>query len=291
MVTYSQYLASIFGPGKYQKLALNAGHDCPNRNGTLGTGGCIYCANTAFSPAYCHDGASIKEQLEAGRKFFQRKYRDMRWLPYFQTFTSTNADLDTLSNQFLSVVEEEDVAGLIVSTRPDCLSPDVVTLLSSLGKPVIVEIGAESSHDRTLQRLNRHHTWQQTIDAVTRAAEAGMHVGLHLIAGLPGETDSDLLATIDRCCKLPLESLKLHHLQILRNTLLHRLVEEGKITVPQLSLQHYLDLCAEIFHRVPESIIIERFVAQAPDDLIVSPRWGLKNYQFMNLLLQRLKQS
>ena len=121
MKTYPQYLEEIFGPGKYQKLTLNAGHDCPNRNGTLGYGGCIYCSNEAFSPAYCHGHLTLAEQLEAGRQFFSRKYKDKKWLPYFQTYTSTNADLERLREDYASVLNPADVAGLVVSTRPDTL--------------------------------------------------------------------------------------------------------------------------------------------------------------------------
>lgn len=290
MRTYAQYLAEIFGPGKYQKLTLNAGHDCPNRNGTLGYGGCIYCSNKAFSPAYCHKNASLLEQLEAGRRFFCRKYRDMRWLPYFQTYTSTNADLDELRRQYAEMLAGDDVAGMVVSTRPDALADSVISLLASLPKQVIVEIGAETSHDRTLTLLNRRHTWAQTVDAVTRLAAVGLNVGLHLMVGLPGETYEDILLTVDRCCRLPIGSLKLHHLQVLRGTRLARMVQTGEVEVPSYTLEQYLDLCVRIVCRVPESIVIERFVAQASAELLISPRWGLKNYQFMNLLRNRLLQ-
>lgn len=289
MKSYSDYLESIYGPGKYQKLALNAGHECPNRNGTLGYGGCIYCANEAFSPSYCHQNATLEEQLDSGRKFFSRKYPNLKWLAYFQTFTSTNANIDKLQAQYNSILAPEDVAGMVVSTRPDMLGDDVLALLVSLPKPVLLEIGAESSHDTTLKLLNRRHTWSQTTDAVKRAASLGLHVGLHLIAGLPEENDAMLLQTVDRCCQLPIETLKLHHLQLLRGTQLEILAKQGAVKIPELKLEHYLDLCAEIVHRVPKKIIIERFVAQAPDSLLVSPRWGLKNYQFMNLLSARLK--
>ena len=291
MRTYAEYLASIFGPGKYQKLTLNAGHDCPNRDGTLGYGGCIYCSNQAFSPAYCHAAATLEEQLQAGRAFFSRKYRDKRWLPYFQTYTSTNADLDELRRQYISMLAPDDVAGMVVSTRPAALPTPVIGLLSSLPKPVLVEIGAETSHDRILETINRRHTWAQTVDAVERCAAKGLHVGLHLIAGLPGDDDDGLLLTIDRCCRLPIDTIKLHHLQVLKGTLLAHMVDRGEVRVPELTLEHYLDLCAAIVRRVPGRITIERFVAQAPEGLLISPRWGLKNYQFMNLLRKKLRED
>ncbi len=288
MKRYSDYLQSIFGPGKYQKLTLNAGHDCPNRDGTLSRGGCIYCSNIAFSPSYCHSGMTLSQQFKAGRHFFSRKYKNMLWLPYFQTYTSTRADLSSLRDQYMEILGHEDVAGIVVSTRPDALPQPVVELLAELPKPVIVELGAESSHDRTLDILHRGHTWQQTCDAVCRAAEAGLHVGIHLMAGLPGETDEDLLVTIDRSCQLPIETIKLHHLQILRHTLLAKMVERGEITVPQITVEHYLELCVEILRHIPDHIIVERFLAQAPPSLLISPCWNLKNYQFMQLLENRL---
>ena len=288
MKTYPQYLEEIFGPGKYQKLTLNAGHDCPNRNGTLGYGGCIYCSNEAFSPAYCHGHLTLAEQLEAGRQFFSRKYKDKKWLPYFQTYTSTNADLERLREDYASVLNPADVAGLVVSTRPDTLPQPVIEMLARLTKSVIVEIGAESFHNKTLELLNRRHTAEKTADAVSRCAAVGLHVGLHLIAGLPGETDADLIESVDKACALPIGSLKLHHLQVLRGTQLAHLVKKGEIQVPELTVEKYLTLCAEIVQRVPEHIVIERFVAQAPPELVISPKWGLKNYQFVNLLNNRL---
>lgn len=289
MKRYSDYLQSVFGPGKYQKLTLNAGHDCPNRDGTLGRGGCIYCSNVAFSPSYCHSGMTLTQQFEAGRSFFSRKYKNMQWLPYFQTYTSTRANLSELREQYLEILAHEDVAGIVVSTRPDALPQDVIELLAGLPKPVIVELGAESSHNRTLNLLRRGHTWQQTCDAVCRCAKAGLHTGIHLIAGLPGESDRDLLETIDRSCRLPIDTVKLHHLQILRHTPLAKMVEKGEITVPEISVEHYLDLCVEILSHIPERITVERFLAQAPPAMLISPCWNLKNYQFMQLLEKRLK--
>lgn len=291
MKTYADYLISIFGPGKYQKLTLNAGNDCPNRDGSIGYGGCIYCSNKAFSPDYCHNGMSLTQQLEAGKNFFGRKYKDTRWLPYFQTYTSTNASIEKLRQQYSTIINAADVAGMVISTRPDTLPQTVIELLSSLHKPVIIELGAESSHDRTLQLLNRGHSWLATVDAVHRAADAGLHVGLHLIAGLPGEDEYDLFKTIDASCELPIDSIKLHHLQILKGTILAKKVAEGSINVPELTLENYINLCIKILNRIPPNIVIERFVAQAPPELLISPRWGLKNYQFMNLLQNRMTET
>lgn len=290
-LSYPALLSSIFGAGRFQKLALNTAHDCPNRDGTIGTGGCIYCNNRAFSPAYCHSGDSVREQLRCGIKFFRCKYTSTRWLPYFQTFTSTNAPLADLERDFGAVLAEEDVAGLIVSTRPDCLPDTVIRLLASMPKPVMVELGAETMHDRTLRLLNRGHSAADTESAAVRAAGAGLHVCLHLMAGLPGESEDDFLLTIDLCAALPVRCLKLHHLQVLRGTPLERLVAEKRIALPSFTPDSYMELCLKVLRRLPPHIAVERWLAQAPPAEVVAPKWRLKNYQFAHMLQNRLKNN
>lgn len=278
---YASYLEELFGPGKVQKISLNAGQNCPH------PGSCIYCRNDAFTPGYCLHDDPIATQLEKGITFFARKYPAMRYLAYFQSYTATNASLDTFRNcidQLLAASVAYPVAGIVVATRPDCLPPPLVEYLASLPLPVIVEIGAESSHDATLSLMGRGHTWEQTVDAISRCHAAGLHVGVHLMACLPSETEEDLLTTVRRTCALPIGSIKLHHLQVLRGTPLARMMDEGRIHVPHYTVEQYLALCARVVREVPSHIAIERFTAQAPPELVLQPRWNIKNYQFTNCL-------
>ena len=294
---YAEYLSEFFPDRKVQKISVNAGFSCPNRNGTIGRGGCIYCDNSSFTPSYCFETTGVRAQLEAGKRFFSRKYPNMNFLAYFQSFTNTFTDgvkdISELERLYREAMDAEGVAGLIIGSRPDCFSPAVVELLSALNRelPLFVELGAESSFNDTLRIINRGHTWNCTEDTAKRLSEAGLHVGLHLIAGLPGEDSDRLLTTIDRACSLPIESLKLHHLQVIKDTDLHRKWESGEIEVKPYELEEYLNLCLKVVERVPRRIAIERFLASSPPDKVVAPKWGIKNYEFTNRLLSLLKEK
>lgn len=285
---YSEYIAEIFPDFKVQKLSVNTSRSCPNRDGTLGTGGCIYCNNRSFTPGYCFSGGSVAEQLRDGKRFFARKYPDMQYLAYFQSFSSTygtglKQDLEEASGI-------DGICGIAVGARPDCLGPEVIEILKEYGRslPVFVEIGVESLHDNTLRLINRGHDAATAIRAIRNCTEAGLHVGVHLIAGLPCETDEMILDTVRRTCDLPIGSLKMHQLQVLKDTPLVAMTESGEVAVTGYSLEDYLDLCVRIVEAVPRHICIERFLAQAPPAMVISPKWGIKNYEFTNLLLNRL---
>lgn len=283
---YAEYLSRLFPGQKVQKLSINAGMTCPNRDGTVGTGGCIYCDNRTFSPPYTDARLPVRRQIEDGRKFFGRKYPSMKYLAYFQSYTNTFAPADTLRRLYGEALDCEGIVGIIIGTRPDCLPTATLDLLEEMTRrvPVIVEIGAETSHDRTLREINRHHTWQCVCEAADALHDRGIHAGLHLIAGLPGETREDILATVRAATALPIDTLKLHQMQVIRGTELHRRYLAGTDCTLRFTLDQYLDLCADIVSMVPRRIAIERFVSQSPADLLVSPRWGLKNYQFTDRL-------
>lgn len=291
MKTYSDYLNRFFPGVKVQKISVNAGFSCPNRDGSISTGGCAYCRVDSFSPGYCNPSEPVASQVEKGKSFFSRKYPEMKYLVYFQSYTNTHGkDVATLRSLYMEALSQADVLGLVIGTRPDTLPDEVLDLLAELNarNPVFLEIGAETADDDTLQLINRHHTWADVESAVERAAGRGLHCGLHLIAGLPFETNDTVLRSVRAACRLPIDTLKLHQLQILKDTPLCRLWERGEVKVADFSVEEYLELCVEIVKVVPEHIIIERFLAQSPPQLVVSPKWGLKNYQFMNLLKQKL---
>lgn len=277
-------------PGKVQKISVNAGHICPNRDGTKSTRGCTYCTNAGFSPAYTLAGHTVEQQLEQGKRFFARKYPHMTYLAYFQSYTPTNAPLAQIRHMLTQALSVPGIRGIIIGTRPDCMPQDLLTHLSDLAHHtfVMVEYGAETSHDTTLAAVNRCHTWADTVQAVTRTHAAGIHCGIHLINGLPGEEIPHILTTIDRVNTLPIETVKFHQMQILRGTPLATQYLAGETHCIQFTPQTYADLCVTITHRLRPDIAIERFLSQAPPQMLISPRWGLKNYQFMNLLTHRL---
>lgn len=290
---YGEYLADIFPGEKVQKISINAGFSCPNRDGTIGRGGCIYCDNRTFTPAYCFDSGSITEQIEKGKRFFARKYPSMKYLAYFQSFTNTfNYSVGELERMYDEALGCGDVVGIIVGSRPDCFPEEVIRLLGHINRKsrVFVELGAETSHDDTLKLINRGHFWEDTVDTAYRLSSEGLEVGLHLICGLPGEDENMMLRTVRRACELPIRSLKFHHLQVIDSTPLHKKIVTGELNMKGFTPEDYLELCVKIINIVPRTIAIERFLASSPPEKVISPKWGLKNYEFTNLLLNRLKQ-
>lgn len=291
---YADFLAGFF-PGKMQKLTVDAGFTCPNRDGTVGRGGCTYCNNASFSPLAGMRRQSVTDQLEAGKQFFVRKYPSMRYLAYFQSYTGTHGDLATLLADYREALAVDKVDGLIIGTRPDCISPELLSAFTSLGAPVFMEYGAESSHNSTLDLVNRCHTWEQTVEAVRLTASYNIPVGLHFIMGLPGESRDMMLETVRRAARLPVSTLKFHQLQIIRGTRLARQFAGGSFPASQaptiFTVDDYLSLCVDIvgiIRSIAPGIAIERFTSSAPSDLLLAPRWGLKNYEFTHRLLSRL---
>lgn len=282
---YSDFISRFFDC-KMQKISVNAGFGCPNRDGTIGTGGCIYCNNTSFTPAYVFESDDIKTQLEKGKIFFRRKYPEMRFLAYFQSYTNTHAAIARLSSAYEVAINVDGIDGLIIATRPDCMSDQLLEMLKVLSQKhfIMVEYGAETSHNDTLKIINRCHSWDDTVDTVIRTKQAGLPVGLHFINGLPGENEQKILQTIDKINTLPVDIVKFHQLQVIKNTGLHHGLEKGLFNIPQWTVEEYIKLCCAIIKKLRKDIAIERFVSQSRDDLLIYPRWGLKNYQFTNLL-------
>ena len=290
---FADFLHCYFPNFKVQKIAVNAGFTCPNRDGTKGVGGCTYCNNQTFNPEYCRPSLSVTEQLVKGKEFFGKKYPQMRYLAYFQAYTNTYAELSQLMSLYEEATTVKGVVGIIIGTRPDCMPDQLLAYLKELSRHtfVLIEYGAETASDATLAIINRGHTHADTADAVMRTADAGIPCGLHLILGLPGEGKPEIMKTIDWVNTLPIQTLKLHQLQLIRGTRLAQQVAERQLTIPQWTAQEYCSLCVEIVARLRNDIAIERFVSQSPADLLIYPKWGLKNYQFTNMLHNALKQS
>ena len=277
---------------KAQKISLNAGFTCPNRDGRVGTGGCTYCNNQTFNPDYCATDKSITQQLEEGKRFFARKYPDMKYLAYFQAYTNTYDALSTLIAKYEEALSVPDVVGLVIGTRPDCMPPDLLDYLEELNHRtfLIVEYGIESVYDATLLRINRGHTHTRTVDAIIRTAARGIRVGAHLILGLPGETREDMLHEATVLSELPLTLLKLHQLQLIKGT---RMAEEYATNPSDFHLftpDEYIDLIIDFLERLRPDLVLERFVSQSPSSLLAIPGWGLKNHEFVAKVKQRLAQ-
>ena len=285
------YLAARF-PYKVQKISLHAGFSCPNRDGTKGRGGCTYCNNQTFSPDYCHTGRGITEQLDEGIAFFARKYPDMKYLAYFQAYTNTYGATPYLAACYEEALAHDGVVGLIIGTRPDCMPPDLLAYLSDLARAryLMVEYGIESTCDETLARVNRGHDYASAVDAVRRTAEAGIPVGAHMILGLPGESRETILSHAGRLSVLPLTMVKLHQLQLIRGTRLAQEYEQGVADIYPYTVTEYVDLAIDFIERLRPDIVVERFVSQSPDALLIAPRWGLKNHEFTARLLQRMRE-
>ncbi len=285
---YSDFLATLFD-GKVQKLSVDLALGCPNRDGTLGRGGCIYCNNDAFSPDAAKRGLAVREQLARGKAFFARKYTAMRYLAYFQSYTSTYGGRELLLKAYREAIADPDVVGLVIGTRPDCLPDELIDSIKKLkessGKEILIEFGVESMHDATLNRINRHHSSQTVAEAIERVAAAGFPVGVHLILGLPGEDEAMMRQTVERISALPVSSVKFHQLQLLRGTALAAMYEAGELTdTLSFTAEEYAELCARLLPSLRPDIAIDRFVAQAPAGMLISPQWGLKNHEFTALL-------
>lgn len=289
---YSDFLKEHF-QFKVQKISINAGFVCPNRDGTKGVGGCIYCNNQSFSPSYCMEQEPVSQQIAIGKEFFSKKYPEMKYLAYFQSYTNTYGSTQSLMKLYTEALSQPDVVGLIIATRPDCVSDELLSELGKLAKHthVMIEYGVESSHDETLKIINRGHTWADVVSAVERTHNHGILCGAHLILGLPGETLQHYIATAQAMSKLPVATVKLHQLQIIKGTRLAQMVANGGLTVQSYTPQEYIDICVKFLENLNPRIAVERFVSQSPDGLLISPRWGLKNYEFTNLLNAVIKRG
>lgn len=285
------FLRGIF-PEKVQKISLNAGFTCPNRDGTKGFGGCTYCNNQTFSPDYCHTEKSITQQLEEGIRFFSRKYPEMKYLAYFQAYTNTYDATERLRRKYEEALDYPGVCGLIVGTRPDCMPDDLLRYFAELAKRtfVLVEYGVESTLDKTLRRINRGHTYAEAEEAIRRTAAAGIYTGAHLILGLPGETREEIISHAGRISRLPLTTLKLHQLQLIRNTRMAHEFEMSPEDFHLYSVDEYIDLAVDFAERLRPDIVLERFVSQSPKELLIAPDWGLKNYEFTAKVQKRFSE-
>ncbi len=272
---YNYYLRRRFG-GRVQKVSRDARFTCPNVDGTVATGGCVFCDNRSFSPSRRLPRASIQGQLEQGIRFVRRRYANVaRFLAYFQPATNTYAPVDQLRPLYLQALDHPDVVGLVIGTRPDCVPDEVLDLLSELagGTYLSVEYGMQTMHDRSLVWMNRGHGHQAFVDAVERSRGRGFEIGAHVILGLPGETRDDMLATAGELARLRVDAVKIHNLYAVKNTPLAAWVESGEVRL--MDRDAYVSTLVDFLERIPRDCLIERIGGDAPPDYLVGPAWCL----------------
>lgn len=288
--TFQSFLNEHFNT-KVQKISLNAGFTCPNRDGSKGLGGCTYCNNQTFNPAYCETQKSITDQLDEGIRFFSRKYPKMDYLAYFQAYTNTYGEINRLKNLYEEALQVPGIKGLVIGTRPDCMPEELLDYLEELSKKnfLLVEYGVESTLDRTLKFINRGHDHACTEDAIRRTAARGIPTGVHLILGLPGESRKDLIHHADVLSALPIQIVKIHQLQLIKGTKMAAQVAADPTLVHIPEPSDYVETVCDFLEHLRPDIAVERFVSQSPPELLIAPNWGLKNYEFTHLVEKCLK--
>ena len=286
---YSHWIREQF-PFRVQKISVDAAFSCPNRDGRLSLGGCTFCDNKTFNPSYCDRGKSITQQLEEGKAFFAKKYPEMKYLAYFQAYSNTYAPLEELKRKYEEALAVDDVVGLVIGTRPDCVSDEALEYLQQLNQRtfLIVEYGIESANDNTLRRINRGHTFDCSRQAIIKAHQRGIITCGHIILGLPGEDEEEMLRQASTISQLPLDILKLHQLQIIKGTPLAKEYEAHPFHV--FSAEEYVNLVIRYVSQLRNDLVLERFVSQSPPNMVIAPKWGLKNHEFTDLLNKRIRE-
>lgn len=289
--SYNSYFTREFG-GRVQKISIDAGFSCPNRDGTISTGGCTFCRNDAFNPSYCHPEKSIRQQIEEGIEFHQRRYRRAKsHLAYFQAYSNTHKPVDELEKLYREALSVPGVIGLVIGTRPDCINKEILEMLRSISAPIIIELGVESVYDATLLRINRGHDFATARRAIELTHSYGFPVGAHFIFGLPGETRDMMLHAADIISELPLTTVKFHQLQIFKDTKMADEYLAGSADFHLFTLNDYIEFVIDFIERLNPGIVIERFAGEVPPRYLVSKPWlNLRYDQVLALIERRLEE-
>jgi len=287
----SDFFKGLFGQ-RVQKISIDAGFTCPNRDGKRGYGGCTYCLNTTFTPFYIKRTKTIGEQLDEGIDFFAKKYKSWKYLAYFQAYTNTYATLSVLKSKYEEALCHKGVIGLVIATRPDAVDEQILDYLAYLNEKyfVLIEYGIESTINRTLQRINRGHSFEESIKAIELTAKYNLLQTAHLILGLPGESKEEMLLHAKRISQLPINILKLHQLQIIRHTEMEKEFAEKSEDFHLFGVEEYVDFVVDFLEILHPSIIIDRFINEAPKSMVLAPNWGgLKNFEIVHKIEQQLE--
>ena len=289
---FSAFIKEKFN-SRVQKVSIDAGFTCPNKDGTKGVGGCTYCNNNTFNPDYCKPIKPISVQINEGIEFFSKKYKTQKYLAYFQAFTNTYAPLKDLKPMYEEALSHEDVIGLVIATRPDSIKDNVLDYLQYLAKNgnfIKLEFGLESTNNKTLEAINRCQTHEEAVDAFSRAKGRGLHLGAHLILGLPGESKEDMLEHARKVSQLPVNTLKIHHLQIVKHTMMAYQFKNTPEMFTFMALDEYIDLVVDFVELLHPDIILERFFSESPASMLIHPKYGLKNYEVKHLVNKRIEE-
>lgn len=285
---YSNYVTEVFG-ARVQKVSIDAGFTCPNRDGSRGTGGCTFCNNKAFNPSYCISTKSVTRQIEEGIAFHRTRYRrTSSYLAYFQAYSNTYASTGTLERLYSEALACPGVVGLVIGTRPDCISTEVLDLLEGIAERsyLVVEYGIESCYNKTLLRINRGHSFEEAVTAVEATASRGIRTGAHFIFGLPGESRSEMLDEADIISGLPLTTVKFHQLQIIKGTGIEKEYKAKKADFELFSWDDYLGFIISFLERLNPAIVVERFTGEAPPGFLSEIVWGKKRYDQITALIE-----
>ena len=287
------YFKKTFGE-RLQKIVIDAGFTCPNRDGSISRGGCTYCDNLAFHPNYSTSDRSIAWQIEEGIVFHKNRYRKTeKYLAYFQPYSNTYAPLPRLKELYEEALSHPAVEGIVIGTRPDCVDDEKLDYLAELARKhvVIIEYGIESCYDKTLERINRGHTFAQAQVAVRKTAERGIHQGAHFILGLPGESREEMLAIAPLINDLPIDSVKFHQLQIVKGTKMEKEFAQKPEDFVTFALEEYIDFFIDLLENLRPDLYIERFVGEVPPRFVNSTPWGLiRNVELLRMLEARLEE-
>ena len=300
--SYSSYFQREFG-GRVQKISIDAGFSCPNRDGTISTGGCTFCRNDAFNPSYCRPEKNVRQQIEEGIEFHKRRYRRANsYLAYFQAFSNTYKPLDELERLYREALSVEGIIGLVIGTRPDCINEEILEMLQSIShinpidpispiRPIIIELGVESVYDSSLLRVNRGHDFACAKKAIELVHQYGFPCGAHLIFGLPGETREMMLHAADIISELPITTVKFHQLQIFKDTNMADEYLANPSDFHLFTLDEYIDFVIDFIERLNPNIVIERFAGEVPPRYLVSKPWlNLRYDQVLSLIEKRLEE-
>ena len=290
---YSNYFRSIYG-ARVQKVSIDAGFTCPNRDGSKGVGGCTYCNNDAFNPSYCESVKSVSEQIGEGIKFHKWRYNEaVSYLAYFQAYSNTYAPLEKLKDLFAEALSYPGVIGLIVGTRPDCIDDEKLEYIKELsGKSYIaIEYGIESCYNKTLVRINRGHSFEDAVLTLEKTAALGINAGAHFIFGLPGESREEMLNQVDIISGLPIRTVKFHQLQIIKGTNMEIEFKNNPGDFKLFTWEEYLDFFISFLERLNPAIVVERFTGEVPPRFLTGEGWGKKRTdQIVNLVENRLEE-
>lgn len=288
--SYKQFLQDRFG-GRVQKLTIDAGFTCPNRDGTLSEGGCTFCVNDAFNPSYCTPSKSVLQQLEEGIQFHQNRYRRAdSYLAYFQAYSNTYQTLENLKEIYKCAIEHPSIVGIVIGTRPDCIDDEKLDFFATLNEKLFVSIeyGIESVHDTTLKHINRGHDFETAVEAIAKTHQRKIHTGGHFIFGLPNETPDQWFEDVQVINQLKLDSIKFHQLQIIKGTKMEDEFKSYPERFYQFTLENYIPFIVSFAEKLSPTLVIERFAGEVPPRFLSVNSWGTTRY---DVVLQTIEKE